>query len=205
MKQRSPAEVERALERYRQVVERYAGTLDLMSMGGLERLDEHLGDALVYRDVIADLSPAPVRVLDVGSGAGLPAIAIAASLPEVHVELIERRRRRVAFLSMAVATVGSGRAEVRSGDVREAVGPPADVVTAQAVGRFREVYELTRHRHARSVTVLSRKGPAWRDEADELAAATGAVVEVVAELPLARRGTLVAVRLPGGMPCRSSG
>lgn len=204
VKQRSPADADAALEPYRELLGRYRRTLDLMSAGGHERVAEHLRDGAAYAAVVVALSPVPVRLVDVGSGAGLPAVAIAARLPELDLELIERRRKRVAFLSMAVAAIGAERASVRSGDVRRLDGPPADVVTAQAVGSLADVYALTRHRHAPTVTLLSRKGPDWRAEVQALESHVDAAVEVVAEEPLTHRGTLVAVRTLGGRRCRSS-
>lgn len=204
MKQRPPSELAEALARYREVLERYAGTLDLMSDAGFRRLDEHLEDALAYVRVVASLSPAPRRVLDVGSGAGLPGIVIAAALPDVDVELVERRRKRVTFLSLAVASVDAPRARVRSGDVRRLAGPPVDVVTAQAVGHLELIHALTSHRHASPVHVLSRKGPDWPGEVEALESRLDGPVDVVAEVPLAHRGTLLAIRVPGGTACRSS-
>jgi len=76
------------------------------------------------------------RVVDVGSGAGLPGIPLGLSRPDVSLTLVEPMARRVEFLEQAVADLGTpwrvvrGRAEDRS--VATAVGP-VDVVTARAV------------------------------------------------------------------------
>lgn len=204
MKQRPASEVAEGLNAYRAVLERYAGTLDLLSPTGLERLDDYFADAVAYADAIALLSPAPRRLLDVGSGAGLPAIPIAVSLPELPVELVERRRKRLAFLSLALAAVDAPRATLRAGDVRSVAGPPVDLITAQAVGTFALVYASTRHRHAEQVHIFSRRGTDWREDLRMADAEIGSAGEVVAEVPLARGGTLVAVRWPGGTACRSS-
>lgn len=209
MKHLSPAERAAPLERYEALVRRFHGTLDLMSDAGLEHFDDHVADALVYADVIAALSPAPRQALDVGSGVGLPGVVLAAALPDLAVELVERRRKRVAFLRMAVASVGRSDVVVHEGDVRSSSGPEVDVVTAQAVGRLADVYALVAHRCGEGVVLLARKGPGWRDELSELeeriaASRRGGAIEaaerpsataVLAERPLSRRGTLVAVRV----------
>lgn len=205
MKRRSPAELEAALGRYRDLVERYHGTLDLMSDVGLARFGDHLADAETYVEVVGGISPAPSRVLDLGSGVGLPGVVIAAAFPDLRVELVERRRRRATFLALAVAAVGAKVADVHGTDVGNVNGAPVDVVVAQAVGRFVDVHRLTRHRHAESVVLMARKGPTWRDEVDELAAESGLATDVLAAKPLPHRGTLVAVRVQGGARCRSSG
>lgn len=204
MKRRPPTETSADLQRYRTLLRRYHRTLDLMSDTGLARLDDHIEDAEAYVDVLARLSPAPTRIMDLGAGAGLPGIVVAAAFEGVWLELVERRRKRATFLRMAAAGVGGAGVEVRSGDVRSTEGAVVDVVMAQAVGTLGQVYEVTRHRHAARVVLLSRKGPEWRAEVASLEAAIGADVEVVAEEPMMRRGTLVAVRAQGGLPCRSS-
>lgn len=192
------------MERYSALLRRYHRTLDLISDAGLARLDEHLEDAERYVDVLARLSPAPTRIMDLGAGAGLPGIVVAAAFEGVSLELVERRRKRATFLRMAAASVAGAYVEVRAGDVRTTEGAAVDVVLAQAVGTLEQVYGLTRHRHAASVVLMSRKGPEWRAEVASLEAAIGAIVAVVAEEPMSRRGTLVAVRAQGGLSCRSS-
>src|SRR3954453_8073 len=96
---------------------------------------------------VAEAVPEGARVVDVGSGAGLPGIPLGLARPDLTLALVEpmARRggvleggggRRVEFLEEAVAELGRpwqvvrGRAEERS--VVSAVGP-VDVVTARAV------------------------------------------------------------------------
>ena len=85
---------------------------------------------------VADAVPPGARVVDVGSGAGLPGIPLALARPDLRLTLVEPMARRVEFLEEVVAELGApwrvvrGRAEERS--VRAAVGS-VDVVTARAV------------------------------------------------------------------------
>jgi 16S rRNA (guanine527-N7)-methyltransferase len=85
---------------------------------------------------VAEAVPQGARVVDVGSGAGLPGIPLALARPDLRLTLVEPMARRVEFLEEVVAELGApwqvvrGRAEERS--VRVAVGP-VDVVTARAV------------------------------------------------------------------------
>jgi 16S rRNA (guanine527-N7)-methyltransferase len=194
-----------ALARYRALVESYHGTLDLVSDRGLAEWERHVSDAAAYARVLAALSPAPRCVLDVGSGVGLPGLVIAMALPDVRVVLVERRRRRAAFLTLARGRLGLLGVRVVTGDVRGVADVRVDAVTAQAVASFGDVYRLTAHLHVAEVVLLSRKGDGWRDEVAALGAELGAAPVVVAEEPLEARGTLVALRLPGGRACRSSG
>ncbi len=93
---------------------------------------------------VAEVVPVGARVVDIGSGAGLPGIPLALARPDVVLTLVEPMARRVEFLEEAVRDLvpeqgdgGSaswrvirGRAEERA--VVSAVGP-VDVVTARAV------------------------------------------------------------------------
>ena len=97
---------------------------------------------------VAEAVPQGARVVDVGSGAGLPGIPLGLARPDLAMTLVEPMARRVEFLEEAVADLedgatslpGSrdasrwrvvrGRAEDRS--VVSAVGT-IDVVTARAV------------------------------------------------------------------------
>jgi len=85
---------------------------------------------------LAEAVPAGARVVDVGSGAGLPGIPLGLARPDLTLTLVEPMARRVEFLQDVVGALGTpwrvvrGRAEERS--VVRAVGP-VDVVTARAV------------------------------------------------------------------------
>ncbi|WP_291383305.1 16S rRNA (guanine(527)-N(7))-methyltransferase RsmG [Demequina sp.] len=74
------------------------------------------------------------RIVDVGSGAGLPGLVIAAMLPAREVVLVEPMERRVAWLEEAASKVGLANVVVvrgRAEEVRDRV--TADVLTARAV------------------------------------------------------------------------
>jgi len=197
----SPAE---AIARYRGLVERYHSTLDLLSDRGLAEMDRLLAEAERYAAVVARVAPGARTVLDVGSGAGLPGVVLAVRLPGVRVVLSERRRKRASFLALVVGQLGLDNAEVEHGDVAALTGLEADVVVAQAVGTFREVVGLTKGVALPDAVFVSRKGPAWRREVEDLGAGGGASVAVLAEEALGHRGTLVALRIAGGAACPSS-
>lgn len=87
---------------------------------------------------ITELFPPAARVVDVGSGAGLPGLVIAIQRPDLRVDLVEPLQRRVDFLSFAVRELGLGeRVQVIRGRAEDlhvisSVGA-ASWVTARAV------------------------------------------------------------------------
>lgn len=201
VKQRLPE----ALEQYAALVRRYHQTLDLMSARALEDLEGQIEDGLEYARVISDLSPPASPVLDLGSGVGLPGIPIAASLPSYSVALVERRRRRAAFLRIALSQLSLDNAELFSEDVRSLSAPCVGVVVSQAVGSLADVYSLTRRLHGERVLLVSRKSRTWREELLGLEAEAEAAVDEVEERELPARGRLVAVSIAGGSACPQSG
>ena len=86
--------------------------------------------------VVADLIPPAARVLDIGSGAGLPGIPLALARPDLRVVLVEPLARRVEWLRTVLADlelpveVERGRAE--DTPIRRR-WEGADVVTSRAV------------------------------------------------------------------------
>jgi len=106
--------------------------------------DVHIADSLSGLE-IEPLRSAR-RIADLGSGAGLPGLVIAAALPEGRVDLIESIERKCLFLRDAIERMGLANAslvcerseEWASGEGREAY----DVVTARAVGRLATLAEL---------------------------------------------------------------
>ena len=88
------------------------------------------------------------RIADVGSGAGLPGLVLAAALPEARVDLIESVSRKCDFLRAAVHRAEIGNAEVVCGRAESwsaagAAGREAyEAVTARAVGPLATLAEL---------------------------------------------------------------
>lgn len=107
--------------------------------------ERHALDALSLLPHLADV-PAGGRLVDVGSGGGLPGLPLAIARPDLHITLIEATQKKAAFLStvseglrLTNVTVRAERAE------KLAVGPLAgqfDVVTARAVARLAALVPL---------------------------------------------------------------
>ncbi len=104
-----------------------------------EFLLKHVADSLLVLRAFPGLLDGPVLCADVGSGAGLPGLVLAAALPLAHVTLVESNRRKAGFLALAVETLGlARRVEVATRRSRE-LGHDGQyagcfgVVTARAV------------------------------------------------------------------------
>lgn len=86
--------------------------------------------------VVAELVPNGARLVDVGSGAGLPGIPLALARPDLQVVLVEPLARRVQWLHEVIADLDLP-IDVERGRAEDAVvrrrWKGADVVTARAV------------------------------------------------------------------------
>jgi len=113
---------------------------------------------------LADLIPDGSRVVDVGSGAGLPGIPLAILRPDLEVTLLEPLLRRSTFLTHSVEDLGitstvrvvRGRAE----EHRESY----DVVLARAVAPLERLVTWCEPLRSPTGVILASKGQAAYDE-----------------------------------------
>jgi 16S rRNA (guanine527-N7)-methyltransferase len=85
------------------------------------------------------------RLLDIGSGAGLPGLLLAIVSPDLDCTLVDARTKKVAFLTIALHELGLGNA--RALHLRVEDLPPAsrfETVTARAVTALPALWELAR-------------------------------------------------------------
>jgi 16S rRNA (guanine527-N7)-methyltransferase len=132
--------------------------------------DRHLFNSAV----LAELVPQNCRVVDVGSGAGLPGIPLAIVRPDIRLTLLEPMARRIAWLQEVVDTLGldvevmRGRAE--EPEVRRRLGG-SDVVTARAVAPLERLAKWCLPLLRPDGELLALKGASAAEELDRDAAA----------------------------------
>ena len=90
----------------------------------------------------------PIRLLDIGAGAGFPSLPMKILFPELDVTIIDSLNKRINFLHLMAEELGlngvhfyHGRAEDFAQD--KAFRAQFDVVTARAVARMQVLSELT--------------------------------------------------------------
>ena len=100
---------------------------------------KHVADSLAIGRVFPELLSADLRVADVGSGAGFPAVPLAWANPGLRVTAIEAREKKAKFIETEVARLGLHNCEVLAGTARQAGRLPEhagryDAVLFRAVG-----------------------------------------------------------------------
>jgi 16S rRNA (guanine527-N7)-methyltransferase len=172
----------------------------------------HIADSLTGLD-IPEVRDAGV-IADLGAGAGLPGLVLAAVLPRARVILVESARRKCEFLRSAATSMRLGNADVvwsRAEEWREGLGR-CDVVCARALAGLPVLCEYAAPLLREGGVLVAWKGAVDDDEAADAAAAAmhlGLAVEpvrAVVPFPGSERRTLHVVRkiapTPPGFPRR---
>ncbi|MCS6892800.1 MAG: 16S rRNA (guanine(527)-N(7))-methyltransferase RsmG [Rhodovarius sp.] len=125
-----PAEVSSRIEAYLALLARWNARINLVGPSSPDswRL-RHIEDCL---QLLPLLPPGEGPIADLGSGAGLPGLILAAATDrEVH--LVESDQKKCAFLREAIRTMGLSRARVHPIRVEQVRLPPLEAVTARAL------------------------------------------------------------------------
>lgn len=153
-------------EQYVEMLREHGVPRGLIGPREVDRLwDRHVLNSAVVGERI----PEGARVIDVGSGAGLPGVPLAVSRPDLDIVLLEPMARRVAWLEEVVESLGlsttvvRGRAEERA--IRDELGT-ADVVTARAVAPLAKLADWCLPLAKAGGQVVALKGASAADEVD---------------------------------------
>lgn len=117
--------------------------------------------------VIEDAFPEGTKLIDVGSGAGLPGIALAIARPDLDLHLVEPMQRRTDWLTTTVTELGLDNVTVHRGRAEEFVGVlSAPWVTARAVARIAKLARWGVPLLDGRGTVVAMKGRSAHEELD---------------------------------------
>lgn len=137
---------------------------NLLSPRGLQELEErHFPESVRFSDGL----PSGPRLLDVGSGGGLPGIVIAIRRPDLEVHLLEATRKKADFLREVGEALGLT-VKVHHGRAEElatgSLGGSFDLVTARAVAPLARLVPWTVPYLRPGGQLHAIKGAQWREE-----------------------------------------
>ena len=142
-----PAGAEAKLLAYLALLDKWNRVYNLTAVREVERMvGHHLLDSLAAVPFFQGGGSDLIRVLDVGSGGGLPGIPLAIARPQLQVTLIDSIAKKTAFLLQAKAELGLANLNVVTGrveDYRPETG--FDVISSRAFSDLKEFVTLTRH------------------------------------------------------------
>ena len=126
-----------------------------------QMLTHHLLDCLsalgpLERHLVQAGSPGG-RLLDVGSGAGLPGIVFAVGCPDLHVSCVDTVGKKAAFIAQAAATLALKNLAGVHARV-ESLGGPFDVISSRAFATLADFVAGSRQALAPGGVWLAMKG-----------------------------------------------
>lgn len=126
-----------------------------------DMVTHHLLDSLAVLPYLGDIG----RLADVGSGAGLPGIALAIARPDLEIVSVEASQKKAAFQQQAKIELGLANFSVNCCRV-EALEPdrPFDAVISRAFSSLALFVRLTDRLVGREGRLLAMKGVAPADE-----------------------------------------
>jgi 16S rRNA (guanine527-N7)-methyltransferase len=150
---------------YVALVQKWNRVYNLTAVRDPERmLTHHVLDSLA---VVPHLAGS--RIVDVGSGAGLPGIPIAVALPQSRVTLLESNHKKSTFLNQAAIELGLKNIHVENSRA-EAWRPQSffDVVISRAFSELGEFIAAAAHLRAPDGVLMAMKGVYPYDELNQI-------------------------------------
>lgn len=128
-------------------------------------VENHFLDSLT---ILPLLNGPSIHLLDIGTGAGFPALVCKAACPELAVTLVEPRSKRVSFLGHIVRTLGLQEVRIISCRVEDEGQLPSaggfTHITARAVTEIGSLLQMVERFAPSGPQLICMKGPKWREE-----------------------------------------
>jgi 16S rRNA (guanine527-N7)-methyltransferase len=143
-----PLDLQGKLRDFSTLFMRWNRSINLSGARDDEALELHIVDSLhvvpLLRSLTSDATPplASTRVLDVGSGGGLPSVIAALALPSVHITALEPVRKKHAFLRTAGRELALANFEPLPERLEDHTRRDYDAATSRATFDLREWLEL---------------------------------------------------------------
>ena len=163
------SDISRLLD-YLDLLQRWNTTYNLTAVRDPDRmLTQHLVDCLaLVAPLRRHLGPAAtVRLLDVGSGGGLPGVVIAIVNPDNDVTCVDTVGKKAAFVQQVAASLRLKNLHSQHARVEQMSATAFDVITSRAFASLADFVALTRRHLAAGGVWLAMKG---KDPAAERAA-----------------------------------
>lgn len=156
---------------YLALLQRWNATYNLTSVRDpAQMLSQHLADSLaVIPPLRREFDGRPgLRLLDVGSGGGLPGVVIAVMQPDWHVTCVDTVGKKAAFVQQVAVELGLRNLASTHARVEQMRDAAFDVIVSRAFSSLPQFVSLSRSRLAVNGRWVAMKGKRPGDEIDAL-------------------------------------
>lgn len=154
-----------ALLAYLDLLQRWNGTYNLTAVRDPAAMfTQHLADCLAVLPPLQRVAPGGGRLLDVGSGGGLPGVVIAVAQPAWQVTCVDTVAKKMAFVRQAAGTLALANLQARHARVEALQEQPFDLITSRAFSSLVDLVALTRSHLAPGGVWMAMKGRVPDDE-----------------------------------------
>lgn len=143
-----PAQLEQFESYYRELID-WNRRVNLTAITDYEEVQlKHFLDSLTVARALAEPVDKDIRLIDVGTGAGIPGIPLKILRPEIRLVLLDATARKARFLEHIIAQLGLDGVEITVGRAEEVAHQPDyrerfGVVLSRAVAGLSALVELT--------------------------------------------------------------
>ncbi|MFZ2652158.1 MAG: 16S rRNA (guanine(527)-N(7))-methyltransferase RsmG [Burkholderiaceae bacterium] len=135
-----------ALLAYLDLLARWNATYNLTSVNKpSDMLTRHLADCLAILPPLRRQlgEPLKARILDVGSGAGLPGVVLAIAAPQTSLLCMDKVGKKVAFIRQVAAELGLGNLRAEQSRIESLKAGLFDVIVSRAFASLSDFVEMT--------------------------------------------------------------
>ena len=159
-----PVNTRGRLSAYLDLLAKWNRVYNLTAIRDRAQMDvQHVNDALAVLPYLPHDSDS--RVLDVGSGGGVPGIPIAIARPELQVTLLDSNRKKVAFLTQAAIELQLSNVRAIASRIEDLPqGESFDVVISRAFSDLSTFAKLAAPHLAHDGLLMAMKGALPNDE-----------------------------------------
>ena len=162
-------ETQRQLLAYMALIQKWTRVYNLTAVRDpQEMLTHHLLDSLsALGPLLRHAAGQPLRLLDVGSGGGLPGVVLAICRPEIQVTCVDTVGKKAAFIQQVAASLRLPNLRGLHARV-ETVQEPYDVVCSSAFASLKDFTQWSRAALAEAGVWMAMKGKMPSDEVAQL-------------------------------------
>ena len=150
---------------YLDLLERWNRTYNLTAVRDpADMLTQHVVDCLAAIPALRRTSPGPKRVLDVGSGGGLPGVVWAVVEPQLAVTCVDSVGKKAAFIRQAALALHLENLRAEHARIEQLQAGGFDVITSRAFASLADFIRGSRHLATPGGIWLAMKGKLPLDE-----------------------------------------